>query len=308
MTRAADRADSGNEIKRIGVLGRSAHEDVPDCVARIARFAADNTLDIRYEEHLLAHLPEGAKALNLDDEAVDFLIAFGGDGTLLRAGRMAAGREIPVLGVNVGHLGFLTALPLGEMEERLTRVLRGDFVLDRRFMVEAKLIRSGGVEDEPILAWNDFVIHKRGVARVTRLGLRVSEGGNWPEAWQEVGSFSGDGLIVSTPTGSTAYSLSAGGPIVVPTVDCLVATPVCPHTLAVRPLVLPGSQILAVSPLERTDDLVLTADGQTAHELEMGMEVQFTRSSVEVPLVRFSDQNFFGTLQRKLNWAARPSG
>ncbi len=308
MTQAADRADSGNEIKRIGVLGRSAHEDVPDCVARIARFAADNTLDIRYEGHLLAHLPEGAKALNLGDEAVDFLIAFGGDGTLLRAGRMAAGREIPVLGVNVGHLGFLTALPLGEMEERLTRVLRGDFVLDRRFMVEAKLIRSGGVEDEPILAWNDFVIHKRGVARVTRLGLRVSEGGNWPEAWQEVGSFSGDGLIVSTPTGSTAYSLSAGGPIVVPTVDCLVATPVCPHTLAVRPLVLPGGQILAVSPLERTDDLVLTADGQMAHELEMGMEVQFTRSSVEVPLVRFSDQNFFGTLQRKLNWAARPSG
>lgn len=308
MTQAADRADSGNEIKRIGVLGRSAHEDVPDCVARIARFAADNTLDIRYEEHLLAHIPEGAKALNLDDEAVDFLIAFGGDGTLLRAGRMAAGRDIPVLGVNVGHLGFLTALPLGEMEERLTRVLGGDFVLDRRFMVEAKLIRSGGVEDEPILAWNDFVIHKRGVARVTRLGLRVSEGGNWPEAWQEVGSFSGDGLIVSTPTGSTAYSLSAGGPIVVPTVDCLVATPVCPHTLAVRPLVLPGSQILAVSPLERTDDLVLTADGQMAYELEMGMEVQFTRSSVEVPLVRFSDQNFFGTLQRKLNWAARPSG
>ena len=303
MTEGVDRADSGNEIKRIGVLGRSAHADVPSCVRRIAGFAAGHDLDVRYEEHLLAHAPEGAEALDLDDDAVDFLIAFGGDGTLLRAGRMAAGREIPVLGVNVGHLGFLTALPLGEMEERLTRVLGGDFVMDRRFMVEAKLIQ-GGVEAEPILAWNDFVIHKRGVARVTRLGLRVSEGGDW----QEVGSFSGDGLIVSSPTGSTAYSLSAGGPIVVPAVDCLVATPVCPHTLAVRPLVLPGSQILAVSPLERTDDLVLTADGQLAHELEMGVEVQFTRSDVEVPLVRFSDQNFFSTLQRKLNWAARPSG
>ena len=305
MTKTVDRADSGNEIKRIGVLGRSAHADVPDCIVRIASFAADHTLDIRYEGHLLEHLPDGAKSLNLDDEAVDLLIAFGGDGTLLRAGRLAAGREIPVLGVNVGHLGFLTALPLGEMEERLTRVLGGDFVLDRRFMVEAKLIQAGVVEDEPMLAWNDFVIHKRGVARVTRLDLRVSEDGS---DWQEVGSFSGDGLIVSTPTGSTAYSLSAGGPIVVPTVDCLVATPVCPHTLAVRPLVLPGSQILAVSPLERTDDLVLTGDGQVAHELQMGIEVQFTRSEVEVPLVRFSDQNFFGTLQRKLNWAARPSG
>jgi len=305
VTETVDRADSGNEIKRIGVLGRSAHADVPGCIVRIAGFAADHTLDIRYEGHLLEHLPDGAKSLDLDDEAVDLLIAFGGDGTLLRAGRLAAGREIPVLGVNVGHLGFLTALPVGEMEERLTRVLGGDFVLDRRFMVEAQLVHPGGVEDKPMLAWNDFVIHKRGVARVTRLDLRVSEDGS---DWQEVGSFSGDGLIVSTPTGSTAYSLSAGGPIVVPTVDCLVATPVCPHTLAVRPLVLPGSQILAVSPLERTDDLVLTADGQVANELQMGIEVRFTRSDVEVPLVRFSDQNFFGTLQRKLNWAARPSG
>ncbi len=304
MTDEVSRADPGNELRRIGVLGRSAHEDLPSCVQRLARFADDHDLSVCFEEHLLADAPEGAKRLDLDDESVDFLIAFGGDGTLLRAGRMAAGREIPVLGINVGHLGFLTGLPHLEMEDRLGRVLEGDYVLDRRFMVEARVIHTDGSEGDLLLAWNDFVIHKGGVARVSRLDLRVKEG----EDWQEVGSFSGDGLIVSTPTGSTAYSLSAGGPIVVPSVDCLIVTPVCPHTLAVRPLVIPGSQVLAVSPLEGTDDLVLTADGQLAHDFGVGAEVRITRSEVEIPLVRFSDQNFFGTLQGKLNWAARPSG
>ena len=304
MTDEVSRADPGNELRRIGVLGRSAHEDLPSCVQRLARFADDHDLSVCFEEHLLADAPEGAKRLDLDDESVDFFIAFGGDGTLLRAGRMAAGREIPVLGINVGHLGFLTGLPHLEMEDRLGRVLEGDYILDRRFMVEARVIHTDGSEGELLLAWNDFVIHKGGVARVTRLDLRVKEG----EDWQEVGSFSGDGLIVSTPTGSTAYSLSAGGPIVVPSVDCLIVTPVCPHTLAVRPLVIPGSQVLAVSPLEGIDDLVLTADGQLAHDFGVGAEVRITRSDVEIPLVRFSDQNFFGTLQGKLNWAARPSG
>lgn len=304
MTEEVSRADPGKELRRIGVLGRPSHPDLAGCVQRLGRFADDHDLSVCFEEHLLADAPEGAKRLDLDDESVDFLIAFGGDGTLLRAGRMAAGREIPVLGINIGHLGFLTALPHLEMEDRLGRILEGDYVLDRRFMVEARVIQTDGSEGDLLLAWNDFVIHKRGVARVTRLGLRVKEG----EDWREVGSFSGDGLIVSTPTGSTAYSLSAGGPIVVPSVDCLIVTPVCPHTLAVRPLVIPGSQVLAVSPLERSDDLVLTADGQVAHDSGVGAEVRITRSDVEIPLVRFSDQNFFGTLQRKLNWAARPSG
>ena len=304
MTGRAVRANPGNVLKRIGVLGRSAHADLLNCVQRFVRFADEHGLDVYFESHLLAHAPEGAQELDLEDETVDFLIAFGGDGTLLRAGRLAAGREIPVLGINIGHLGFLTAFPHLEMEDRLALILEGDYVLDRRFMVEARLVGPDGSRGDVLLAWNDFVIHKGGVARTTRLDLRVSEAGEW----QEMGSFSGDGLIVSTPTGSTAYSLSAGGPIVVPSVECLIVTPICPHTLAVRPLVIPGSHVLAVSPLDRADDLVLTADGQVAHELDPGVEVRITRSDVEIPLVRFSDQNFFGTLQGKLNWAARPSG
>ena len=306
-------------MRRIGVVGRPQHADVPGCVEQLASFARENQIDVSFEEHLTEWAPDGAKPMDLDADPIDLLIALGGDGTLLRAGRSVAGRDIPVLGVNLGHLGFLTALPHTELEEHLGLVLNGDYVLDRRSTLEARIIHADGSQGEPFLAWNDFVIHKRGVARVTRLDLRVQEspaagtdggsGANGEDGgWQDMGSFSADGLIVATPTGSTAYSLSAGGPIVVPSVDCLIVTPICPHTLAMRPLVIPASQRVSVSPIERTKDLVVTADGQVAHEFETGAEIHIGRSEIEIPLVRFAGQNFFGTLQRKLNWAARPSG
>ena len=316
---------NGAGLQRIGVVGRPEHDHVPGCVERLARFAAENQIDVSFEEHLIEWAPEGANPLDLDADPVDLLIALGGDGTLLRAGRSVAGLDIPVLGVNLGHLGFLTALAHSELEQHLGLVLKGDYVLDRRSTLEALIIHADGSHGEPLLAWNDFVIHKRGLARVTRLDLRIQEsaagstngvdGGNGGDgedgvegAWQDMGSFSADGLIVATPTGSTAYSLSAGGPIVVPSVDCLIVTPICPHTLAMRPLVIPATQRVAVSPIERTKDLVVTADGQVAQEFETGAEIHIGRSEIEIPLVRFAGQNFFRTLQRKLNWAARPSG
>ena len=308
-------------LRRVGVVGRPEHDDVPGCVEQLAAFARENQIDVSFEEHLTEWAPEGAKPMDLDADPIDLLIALGGDGTLLRAGRSVAGRDIPVLGVNLGHLGFLTALPHTELEEHLGLMLNGDYVLDHRSTLEACIIHADGSQGELLLAWNDFVIHKRGVARVTRLDLRVQEspaggtdgaggegGAKGEGGWQDMGSFLADGLIVATPTGSTAYSLSAGGPIVVPSVDCLIVTPICPHTLAMRPLVIPATQQVAVRPIERTKDLVATADGQVAHEFETGAEIHIGRSKIEIPLVRFAGQNFFGTLQRKLNWAAGPSG
>ena len=294
----------GAGLRRIGVVGRPDHGDVPGCVERLAGFARENQIDIFFEEHLRELTPEGANRLDLDADPVDLVIALGGDGTLLRAGRSVAGRNIPVLGVNLGHLGFLTALPQADLEEHLGLVLKGDYVLDRRHTLEGRIVRPDGSRGDPLVAWNDFVIHKRGVARVTRLHLRIQEtatsggadGADGADGtWHDMGSFSGDGLIVATPTGSTAYSLSAGGPIVVPSVDCVIVTPICPHTLDMRPLVLPATQCLAVSPLERAEDLVVTADGQVEHDLETGAEIHIGRSEVEIPLVRFAGQNFFGT-------------
>lgn len=310
------------DLKRIGVVGRPANEAVPGCVQQLARFASENQIELSFEEHLTEFAPEGAMSMDLDADPIDLLIALGGDGTLLRAGRSVAGRDIPVLGVNLGHLGFLTALPQAELEEHLSLVLNGDYRLDLRYTLEARIVQADGSQAEPMLAWNDFVIHKRGGAQVTRLDLRVQEraaprmdgadgvnsGAEEDGAWQDMGSFSADGLIVATPTGSTAYSLSAGGPIVVPSVDCLIVTPICPHTLSMRPLVVPGTQRVAVSPIERTKDLVVTGDGQVVNDFETGAEIHIERSEIKIPLVRFAGQNFFGTLQRKLNWAARPAG
>ncbi len=310
----------GSNIRHIGVVGRRKHVDVRGCVERIENFAHENQIGLSFEKQLVDLANEDAKIMDLDADPIDMLIALGGDGTLLRAGRSVAGRDIPVLGVNLGHLGFLTALSQSELETHLTLVANGDYVLDRRYTLKAHLVHSDGSRGEPILAWNDFVIHERGGARMIRLDLRVQESGEGSgrngaddesgsvQGWQDMGSFSADGLIVATPTGSTAYSLSAGGPIVVPSVDCLIITPICPHTLAMRPMVIPATQRVAVSPIERPQDLVVTADGQVVEDFETGAEVHIERSEIEISLVRFAEQNFFGTLQRKLNWAARPSG
>jgi NAD+ kinase len=146
---------------------------------------------------------------------------------------------------------------------------------------------------------NDLVLHKGGAARVTRLDLEVGRDGKL----EEVGSFSADGVIVATPTGSTAYSLSAGGPIIAPTMDCIVVTPISPHTMAMRPLVLPDHVRLTIRPLERYDDLVVTADGQVAYSVGPGDRVEVEKGAERVSLVRFQGQTFFRTLRRVLNWA-----
>ncbi len=287
-------------IRSIGVVGRDGHDDLKRVVDRLRTFAAERGLDVVFEENL-RDVSAGATHGDLTQTDVDLLVALGGDGTLLRAGRVAAGREIPVLGINLGRLGFLTASPEPEMENRLGMVLEGKYELDRRAMLEATILHEG-VEKGSWLAWNDFVLHKTGVARVTLLELIVDAG-----AWvADLGSFSGDGLIVATPTGSTAYSLSAGGPIVAPAVDCMLLTPICPHTLAARPLVVPGDQTVCVRALEESKELVLTVDGQVVHNVAAGDELRIRVADVDVPLVRFLDQNFYATIRQKLQWAARP--
>jgi NAD+ kinase len=287
-------------IRTVGVVGRDGHDDLQRVVDRLRAFAEGHGLSLAFEESLRA-VSEGAAHVDLSETPVDMLVALGGDGTLLRAGRIAADLKIPVLGINLGRLGFLTASPEPEMEARLAMVLAGEYDLDRRAMLEATVVRDGAVNGVR-LAWNDFVLHKTGVARVTLLELTVDAGG-----WEaDLGSFSGDGVIVATPTGSTAYSLSAGGPIVTPAVDCMLLTPICPHTLAARPLVVPGDQTVSVRALEESTELVLTVDGQATEQVSAGDEIRIRVSDVQVPLVRFPDQNFYSTIRQKLRWAARP--
>jgi NAD+ kinase len=202
--------------------------------------------------------------------------------------------DVPVLGINLGHLGFLTSAYPDEMESALSAWLQGSYEIDARMALEVHAEDGGGRPGPVHLALNDAVIHKGGAARVIRLRVHSRT--------EEVGSYSADGIILSTPTGSTAYSLSAGGPIVSPTVECIVATPICPHTLGVRPLVLPADETVSVEVLSSAAELILTLDGQDSEQLRAGQRVVARRAAQRVRLVRFPGQTFFSTLRRKLRW------
>lgn len=290
-------------IRSLGVVIGQGASDPTGILDRLATATRALDLALYVEADVMDCAPSGARPFDTNGtELPDLVVSLGGDGTLLRASRLIIGTGIPLLGINLGHLGFLTAAPDAELEQALDRVLAGDYTLERRFTLRAGVLDAGSDEVEVFHALNDIVVHKAGAARVARLEVRVGDRG----AEEDVGSFSGDGVIVATPTGSTAYNLSAGGPIVVPTMECLTVTPICPFTLAVRPLVVPSSESVVVRALERDPSLVLTVDGQDGRELADGEWVRVERGDAPIELVRFADVTFFATLRRKLKWATRP--
>ncbi|MDH5588967.1 MAG: NAD(+)/NADH kinase [Gemmatimonadota bacterium] len=289
-------------IRRVGVVSRRRSPELPDILASLDGLLKARGLEVRYESDESGYIPPDAAPLRPAEDPVDLVLAVGGDGTLLRAARLVAGRGTPIFGINLGHLGFLTSTPVSAMREGVAQVLDGEGLLDRRFTLQARVVDSGGSLGDPISALNDFVLHTSGAARVTPLDLFVGSDG----VTEEVGSFSADGVILSTPTGSTAYSMSAGGPIIVPGMACMVVTAICPHSLAVRPLVLPATETLTVQPMDPSHELQLTADGQVTHPVHPGECVRVTKGVHDVPLVRLPGQTFFSTMRRKLNWAARP--
>lgn len=287
-------------IRSFGVMIRQGREDdVSNALKGIARVAERHGLPV-YFENGFGHLGPalGWKPL-IDPIEVDLLLTLGGDGTLLRGARRVLGQEIPILGVNLGNLGFLTALAAGPIESGLEQVLNGEARLDPRFMLEARVFTAEGTEQGRIQALNDLVVHKRTVGRVVRLDLAVGEDSDL----DAIGSFSGDGVILSTPTGSTAYSLSAGGPVLVPSMEAFLVTPISPHTLAMRPLLLPAEARLLVRPVDRAEDLFVTADGQETIPITAGDRLEVRKGPHRVHLVRLPGQTFFQTLRRKLNWA-----
>ncbi|MFW6199215.1 MAG: NAD(+)/NADH kinase [Gemmatimonadota bacterium] len=286
-------------FSRIGVVARSRRTDLRQVLRELRTFAVEAEIELVYEDALQDLVGEEGEPL--DPDGLDLILTLGGDGTLLRGARMVAGLDVPVLGINLGRLGFLTSVPEDQIEVSLHRIMSGDYVLDHRFTLEATVFHGDGSEGDRFIALNDFVLHQRGVARMTHLDLLVGSDGKM----EEIGSFSGDGVILATPTGSTAYSLSAGGPLIVPSVECIVVTPIAPHTLAVRPLVIPSGKEVLVRGLDPEEALVLTVDGQVGKELAPGDQIRVRRSDIRIPLVRLPEQSFFSTLRRKLNWAVR---
>ena len=300
----ASQGSGSRSFRRVGLVGPSGHPDMAAVLERLQVVFKAEGAEVVFQEGLRPGDPLGSEHMGSADDGIDILITLGGDGTLLWGARLVAERGVPVLGVNLGRMGFLTSITVDEIEEALGGLFRGEYVLDSRSTLAGTVLREDGSFRAQYLALNDFVVHKRGMARVTRLDLLVGEGENQ----EEIGRISGDGVVLSTPTGSTAYSLSAGGPIVAPTMECIIVTPICPHTLAVRPLVISSGETVTVRSLDQAGTLVLTVDGQAGTELSMGDTVVIHQADARVNLVRFPGQTFFSTLRQKLNWAIRSQG
>ena len=219
----------------------------------------------------------------------DALVALGGDGTVLRAARTAAALDVPLLGINLGNVGFLAEVEAEGLREALERLLRGEYTEERRALLAVEHERT----ESRFLAMNDAVLSRGGYARLIRVQAQVD--GSW------AGEYRADGLIVATPTGSTGYSLSAGGPIIAPGVDCMLITPICPHSLQHRPQVVPGGARLTLTvSAEEPVEAQLQIDGQSRCTLRAGDRVRIARAREQVRLIRMREQGFFDLVHQKL--------
>jgi NAD+ kinase len=233
--------------------------------------------------------------LGASQEPAALCLVLGGDGTLLYAARRVGLRGTPILGINLGSLGFLTAHPVSGAREAVESFLAGSLVKDERSMLEAELWRQGSLLARQTLL-NDAVVAKGALARIMDMHLRVGD--------QDAGPIKADGLIVATPTGSTAYSLSAGGPILHPSLEAVVISPICPHTLTLRPSVVPSSHTISIT-LEDAEDAHLTLDGQVGHRLLPGDVVRLHPAQARIALLQRPGMDFFALLQQKLHWGDR---
>ena len=279
----------------MGIISRPRREQVAAVVPKLLEWLAARKINALFDEETSVSLPDATRKRTRADLAsqVNLLIVLGGDGTLLAAARVAAPCGVPILPVNLGGLGFLTSVTLEELYPALEHVLEGRHRISERVMLAVELLR-GGQAVERQRALNDVVINKGALARMVDLDLHIDGA--------YVCKYRADGLIVSTPTGSTAYSLSAGGPIVYPAVDAFVITPICPHTLSDRPLVVPDSVTVEVD-FEGSDEPVyLTVDGQIGIELRGGDRVRVTKAPEKLKLVRAPKKTYYELLRSKLKW------
>jgi NAD+ kinase len=276
---------------RVGVIGHHGYEGLADRLAGLRALAPSLDVTLLFEAELLPLVP-GAEPLTTP-AGLHLLLTLGGDGTLLRGARFLAGAPVPILGVNLGRLGFLTACSGDDLERALTEVSRGPIETEERLALEARVLDQNGVERH-LRALNEVGLTKRGTARVLRLEVTVDG--------HLVGRYAADGVIIATPTGSTAYSLSAGGPIVFPTARSILVTPVAPHTLGMRPLVVDGSSVVRVRTEDAKDDLSVTVDGQVDASMGRGETLEVRAAAVPVRLVRFGGTTFYSRLRGKLGW------
>jgi len=282
-------------MKRVGIVAKKSLKGAEDVFIFLNDYFKKRALRAYFEERTAGKIsiPVDSLPLDLFAENVDLVIVLGGDGTFIKAVRSIYGTKIPILGVNFGSLGFLTEIPLEDMAFNLDCVLDGKFEVQERILLEVKIHRDNKVA-AVYHALNEVVFTKGALARIINLEATIDG--------TLINTFNADGLILSTPTGSTAYSLSAGGPIVFPTLKAFVLTPICPHTLTNRPIVLPDTGVVRIKLKSKKDTVFLTVDGQVGLEMKAGDMAEMSKAPHNLFMIQPKGKSYYEILRSKLKW------
>ena len=282
---------------KIGIIANTNRPNARSVVERVIRWCLDNNQEF-YLSDKLSMMACGNQPTLTESALVnkcDYIVSMGGDGTLLATARLVGDKEVPILGINIGSLGFLTEQTPADLENSLARLQAGNFEIEERIVLQAGLSDDSSGD---YFALNDFVIEKGKVSRMISLSLSAND--------DYICSYNADGLIVASPTGSTAYSLAVGGPILNPKMKAMIASPIAPHSLASRPLLFPHEDILEVKVEFSPDYALLTADGQVDTMLPTGSVVRIRIADHVVKLIRFPENSFYSVLRSKLQWGVLP--
>ncbi|KAF1086522.1 putative inorganic polyphosphate/ATP-NAD kinase [Sporotomaculum syntrophicum] len=280
-------------MNTIGLLSNLTGERITSLVNDISDWLSDRGVTLMLDDDTAGLVGQHAAGCTRPDlvRQIQCLMVLGGDGTLLHGARLAASLGVPIFGVNLGHLGFLTEVTVPHLFEAIDCLLTGKYAIEERMMLQASVVRDGHVY-EPIIGLNDAVITKGAFARMIVFDTLVDG--------QLFNTYHADGIIISTPTGSTAYSLSAGGPLVLPNLELMVVTPICPHALWARPLVIAANSEVQVVLRSKQGEVMLTMDGQHGMRLQFGDLIKVRKATCVAKFIRLSNQTFFDILKEKL--------
>ncbi len=275
-------------IKSIGIIANSSKENAVEQAERLRDWLSDRGVKVFLETKLNGEGDETREFVSL----IDMVVVFGGDGTLLVAARLVKKYGVPIVGINLGGFGFMTVINLNEMFDVMEIILRGDYKTSRRMMLDA----SVGEKECSVL--NDIVISRGGLSRMVNLETSVDD--------KYLATFKADGLIISTPTGSTAYSLSTGGPIVFPEHNLIIINPICPHSLTNRPIMLPPESTIKVKLMDEEEGVKVAMDGQVVNVLQSGEAITIRKSKYHINIVDSPLRGYLEVLRTKLGWGGSP--
>ena len=284
-------------IKKVGIIAKTQHRMAGDSLKKISGWLKDRGIEVYMDKDTSGVIGEKSYYKRAEIPSLaGLIIVLGGDGTLLSVARLIEERDVPILGVNLGSLGFLTEIGMDELYPVLENVIRGDFTVENRIMLDVFIYREGKMVAN-YCALNDVVINRGALARIVYLEIKING--------LYVTTYRSDGLIIATPTGSTAYSLAAGGPIVYPTMNALILSPICPHTLTNRPIVIPDDVKIEINLITPDEDALATLDGQVGYSLNYRDSIEVRKAKNTIKLIQSPGKNYYEVLRKKLKWGER---